>query len=123
MISKQLLEFTPVFAAAPLVVVPIQTYKETAGDDVTLVAMVSAHPGAYLVYWQRIDNNDVTNVTMGTRMHGSTPSNPSLTLSDLAISDGGRYRAIAVNSYGIGESGLTDLYIRCKYMYIKVKVV
>lgn len=78
------------------------TAVDVVGSEVSFVAAFgSALPTTY--QWQKIVNGQVTNVA------GATT--PTLTLSNLQLSDAGSYRLQATNSSGVSVSGVSQLTV------------
>ena len=72
---------------------------------------MTANPPASTVYWKRLQNGQMTDLTLSNNIKysGSTVGTPSLTVSGLDLSDEGFYQCFAENSVGAGSSQQTFL--------------
>ncbi|XP_076098438.1 hemicentin-1-like isoform X4 [Mytilus galloprovincialis] len=98
----------------PTVIVPQPSYSITIGDSITLVCTVTSNLPVTSVQWERNIGGSVTTITSTTNTNkysGSTPTTPSLTISNGAQSDSGDYTCFATNSVGTGQSTATTLSV------------
>lgn len=94
----------------PVVNVPRSIYRAHFGSDITLDCHVTSNPFHTSVYWERIINDHMIEITTNSAKYGgSTVNNPSLTIYSFTANDIGSYRCLAVNSISTGESQLTVL--------------
>lgn len=77
----------------------------------TLGCTVTANPSHTTVYWRRVINGALTDITVtnNNKYSGSTVSSPSLTIFNADNSDEGNYICYADNSVGTGQSSQTFL--------------
>ncbi|VDI54451.1 hemicentin [Mytilus galloprovincialis] len=102
--------FLDVTGTIPIVTVSQTQYNGDYGQSVTLVCTVSANPAETRVYWQRLQNGQMNEVTLNSGKYtGSTVGQPSLTVSALDLNDEGFYQCFAENSVGTGSSDQTFL--------------
>ncbi|OWF56211.1 Titin [Mizuhopecten yessoensis] len=96
----------------PSVRVTVSAYTVDVGSQATLACIVEASPPATSVYWTKIVNGVTSTISTAVNKYdGSTVGTPSLIINTLAVSDEGSYRCNAVNTVGIGQSGLTSLIV------------
>ncbi|VDH89690.1 Hypothetical predicted protein [Mytilus galloprovincialis] len=100
-----------VLSGVPAVTTPTTDYKVNVGDPLTMTCTVTAHPQHTIVYWKYIEGGSSTNVNIGGRFSGSSVSSPSLILSNVQLSDQGRYVCYATNSVGTGHSTNVELAV------------
>ena len=74
-------------------------YHVNIADNVTMYCNVSGYPNVVAMSWQ----SNTTGLTSN-RHSGATLSNPSLTISNVNVPDGGWYVCTATNIVGIGRS-------------------
>ncbi|OWF53625.1 Titin [Mizuhopecten yessoensis] len=105
--SQVLLSVT---GSLPVVTIAQQSYSVVTGQSVTLACTVSASPTHFNVFWQRIDNNVTSSISIdGSKYSGSTVNNPSLTITNADSNDNTSYTCSATNAVGTGTSGQTTL--------------
>lgn len=77
----------------------------------TLGCTVTANPSHTTVYWRRVINGALTDITVtnNNKYSGSTVNSPSLTIFNADNSDEGNYICYADNSVGTGQSSQTFL--------------
>ncbi|XP_033751408.1 hemicentin-1-like isoform X5 [Pecten maximus] len=97
----------------PSVSIPESSYSVTASGTIQLVCNVNADPIQTSVAWQKLVNSvfQQVQVNNNNRYTGGTPTTPSFTITNAALSDGGTYRCTATNQVGTGQSGTTQLTV------------
>lgn len=82
------------------------------GQNITLECNVTSIPVNTNVYWQKIKDGTVTNITsFNHNVNGVTVIEPSLTILKAAMSDSGMYACHAENLIGTGQSNFTNLTV------------
>lgn len=105
-----MIKFYIILTAIPIVTVGQSAYNGDYGQSVTLVCSVSANPTETRVYWRRLQNGQMNDLSLQSgKYSGSTVGQPSLTVSGLDLSDEGFYQCFAENSVGTGSSQQTFL--------------
>ncbi|XP_052061299.1 hemicentin-1-like isoform X6 [Mytilus californianus] len=102
-----------VIGSIPQVTVP-STVSVNIGSTATLSCSVQANPTHTSVSWQRIDgNNQATTITIDNNKYsGATVNNPTLTITNVQMSDRLNYVCFATNSVGTGQSGTLFLNVQ-----------
>lgn len=96
----------------PIVTNTNAEYNSTFGSIVTLRCNISSSPNLNMVYWQKISNETVSNITSDSPgVYGSTVTNPSLTIQYVTTKDSGQYICYGQNIVGIGRSEPATLTI------------
>ncbi|XP_052103319.1 hemicentin-1-like [Mytilus californianus] len=103
--------FLDVLGNIPVVTTPTSAYTVTIGDSVTMTCSVTANPQHTTVYWQYISGGLSTNVNIGGRFSGSSVNSPSLTISNVQLSNQGTYVCYATNSVGTGRGANVILLV------------
>ncbi|CAG2253540.1 HMCN [Mytilus edulis] len=95
----------------PSVLIEKAQYSVWIGNTVTLACTVTANPSHTTVYWKRVINGALTDITVtnNNKYSGSTVSSPSLTIFNVDNSDEGNYICYADNSVGTGQSSQSFL--------------
>ncbi|XP_063428592.1 hemicentin-1-like isoform X15 [Mytilus trossulus] len=103
--------FLDVTGNVPSVVIGQAQYTVLISNTVTLGCTVTANPSHTTVYWKRVINGALTDITVtnNNKYSGSTVSSPSLTIFNADNSDEGNYICYADNSVGTGQSSQTFL--------------
>lgn len=97
----------------PQVTVPA-TVSVNIGSTATLTCSIQANPTHNSISWQRIDgNNQATTITIDNNKYsGATVNNPTLTITNVQMSDRVNYVCFATNSVGTGQSGSLFLNVQ-----------
>lgn len=99
------------FAEVPIVHIVKSSYFVNRGEDKTLKCTVSSDDALQQVFWTKDISGDITVLKIGSRYHGSSVINPSLTISNVVNADEGLYTCFASNIIGIGNSQSTILNV------------
>lgn len=91
--------------------VPQQQYNVDYGQTITLTCTVTSNPVHTVVYWQKIQNGQPTNINVvsSNKYSGSTVNTPSLTINNVVLSDEASYVCFATNGVGTGQSSQTTV--------------
>ncbi|VDI64014.1 hemicentin [Mytilus galloprovincialis] len=102
-----------VIGSIPQVTVPA-TVSVNIGSTATLTCSIQANPTHNSISWQRIDgNNQATTITIDNNKYsGATVNNPTLTITNVQMSDRVNYVCFATNSVGTGQSGSLFLNVQ-----------
>ncbi|CAG2184533.1 unnamed protein product [Mytilus edulis] len=101
-----------ILGGIPIVTNTNAEYNSTFGSIVTLECNISSSPNLNMVYWQKISNETVSNITSDSPgVYGSTVTNPSLTIQYVTTKDSGQYICYGQNIVGIGRSEPATLTI------------
>ncbi|VDI13642.1 Hypothetical predicted protein, partial [Mytilus galloprovincialis] len=96
----------------PNVTIDSTLHQVVYGQTITLECNVTSIPVNINVYWQRIKDDTVTNITSGNlNVNGITMKHPSLTILKATMTDSGMYACHAENLIGIGHSDFTNLTV------------
>ncbi|XP_078326841.1 hemicentin-1-like isoform X18 [Crassostrea virginica] len=95
-----------VSGSIPVVTLPVISYQQTYGQNVTIQCSVTATPAITSVLWQRLVNGNYVDITTqsSTKYYGGTLTNYALTITNLVFTDNGEYRCTATNQVGRGIS-------------------
>nr|XP_022324706.1 hemicentin-1-like isoform X9 [Crassostrea virginica] len=95
-----------VSGSIPVVTLPVISYQQTYGQNVTIQCSVTATPAITSVLWQRLVNGNYVDITTqsSTKYYGGTLTNYALTITNLVFTDNGEYRCTATNQVGRGVS-------------------
>nr|XP_022325054.1 hemicentin-1-like isoform X45 [Crassostrea virginica] len=98
--------FLDVTGSIPVVTLPVISYQQTYGQNVTIQCSVTATPAITSVLWQRLVNGNYVDITTqsSTKYYGGTLTNYALTITNLVFTDNGEYRCTATNQVGRGIS-------------------
>nr|XP_022324737.1 hemicentin-1-like isoform X38 [Crassostrea virginica] len=98
--------FLDVTGSIPVVTLPVISYQQTYGQNVTIQCSVTATPAITSVLWQRLVNGNYVDITTqsSTKYYGGTLTNYALTITNLVFTDNGEYRCTATNQVGRGVS-------------------
>ena len=85
---------------------PVISYQQTYGQNVTIQCSVTATPAITSVLWQRLVNGNYVDITTqsSTKYYGGTLTNYALTITNLVFTHNGEYRCTATNQVGRGVS-------------------
>lgn len=98
-------------------------YSGDSGNQTTLECEIQAEPRATSVYWKKLVASQMIKVdTSDSRFSGSSPSEPSLTITGLQSADTGVYQCFAENAVGTGSSEETDLRVLCKFKHLSLYI-
>ncbi|XP_063411625.1 hemicentin-1-like [Mytilus trossulus] len=96
----------------PIATIEKMKYIANYGDTITLQCKVTSIPSYSTLYWQKISEGSITNITTGYQgISGVTLKNPSLTIEFVTTFDAGIYKCIAENAIGTGNSTECSLTI------------
>lgn len=100
------------YAGSPNATIHNTFYEVEYGQNVTLECNVTSKPAYTNIYWQKITNDTVTNITSDTsNIDGVSTMEPFLTIVKATTSDSGRYACLVENLIGTGESEFTSLTV------------
>ena len=101
---------------------PVPSYTVNRGASVTLECQYTANPAATVVTWEKIVDNQATDITVtssNNKYGGSTTQSPSLIINSAEESDQASYVCKVSNSIGTGISSATTLdVVGSKYSII-----
>lgn len=93
--------YTLILISAPLEVnAPRVSYSAQTSNSVTLQCVVTGTATA--IYWYK--SNQLLQIATNNRLSGASVQTPSLTISNVALSDGGEYVCSATNGYDTKRS-------------------
>ncbi|XP_069133862.1 hemicentin-1-like isoform X4 [Argopecten irradians] len=91
--------------AVPVVDHPQTTYSLLAGNTAVLGCVISANPAATTVVWTKTSGSNIGTISIdGTKYQNGNSVSPSLTITNLALTDTGSYTCGATNNFGSGVS-------------------
>lgn len=100
------------FSGIPNVTIPNSNYSIGSGRHFVLECIIISTPDHHAVYWKKLYNGIVTNITSSSPGYdGTTDSSPSLNITQVSTADAGQYTCFAVNIVGIGSSQVTTLTV------------
>ncbi|XP_071150580.1 hemicentin-1-like [Mytilus edulis] len=101
-----------VLGDVPRVKIPNLAYNLDYGNDLTLECVIISTPYHFNVYWQKLSNGTITNITSDIPgVHGATMTQPSLTIFRVTLEASGQYTCFAVNIAGTGKSEPTTVTV------------
>ncbi|XP_071150591.1 hemicentin-1-like [Mytilus edulis] len=101
-----------IIGGVPNVTIPNLNYSTGSGKHFVLECMITSTPDHHAVYWQKLSNGTVTNITSSSPgYNGTTDTSPSLIITEVLTDDAGQYTCFAVNIVGIGSSQVTTLTV------------
>ncbi|CAC5368999.1 HMCN [Mytilus coruscus] len=101
-----------VIGGTPNVTIDSTLYEVVYGQTITLECNVTSIPVNTNVYWQKIKDGTVTNITsFNLNVNGVTTMEPSLTILKATMTDSGMYACHAENLIGTGQSDFTNLTV------------
>ncbi|XP_071150587.1 basement membrane-specific heparan sulfate proteoglycan core protein-like [Mytilus edulis] len=101
-----------IIGGIPNVTIPNLNYSTGSGRHFVLECMITSVPDHHAVYWQKLSNGTVTNITSSSPGYdGATDTSPSLNITQVSTNDAGQYMCFAVNFVGIGSSQVTTLTV------------
>ncbi|XP_062603013.1 roundabout homolog 1-like [Saccostrea cucullata] len=106
----------------PIVQVNSSSYTVQVGQTVTMdCTVLMALPPPSTVYWSRLVNGAFNRLVIdNVRFFGSTVSNASLTITNVALSDATSYQCSATNTAGTGNSGATTLTVTGNLAQVRI---
>jgi len=104
--------FSLLFVDRPSVEIPSPLYNVILGDNITLVCTITSDLPVTKIQWQKKRGGIFTDVYIDdVAFHGSSTSDPSLTLIGARFIDEGEYLCIATNYAGSENSNITTLNV------------
>lgn len=96
----------------PMVEIPSPQYNVILGDNITFVCTITSDLPVTKIEWQKKRDGIFTDVYIDNMtFHGSSTSDPSLTLIGARFIDEGVYLCIATNYAGSENSNITTLNV------------
>ncbi|XP_069133870.1 basement membrane-specific heparan sulfate proteoglycan core protein-like [Argopecten irradians] len=91
--------------AVPVVEHPQTTYSLLVGNTAVLGCVISANPAATTVVWTKTSGSNIGTISIdGTKYQNGNSVSPSVTITNLALTDTGSYTCGATNNFGSGVS-------------------
>ncbi|XP_063406250.1 roundabout homolog 2-like [Mytilus trossulus] len=101
-----------VIGGIPKVEITSRTQIVEYGQPFTLDCNITSFPNHTSVYWQRMSNGTISNITSDyPGLTGNTTMFPSMTIIKAVSSDSGLYICVAVNIVGIGNSDAVNMTV------------
>lgn len=108
-----MLRFWFIFTAPLEVNAPQPTYKTLTGETITLQCVVTSGTATQIRWFK---NNQLLNLGANSRLSGATPTNPSLTIAGVVMSDADNYICQATDGSTTKNTTVINVTVRCMFL-------